>query len=281
MTWIKLDDTFFTHPKSVGLSTTAVTVFIRCICYSSQHLTDGAVPMAAIESWGITRWRHAIDTLATRSLVTVSEECLHVHDYLDYQRSAADAKKLRVKRAAAGAKGGTAKAAKAKQTSSKVLEPGLAEKIREEPSSSPPTTEAENLDCAAAYGGEEEVLRQTFALMARFDLQRARDEGVAIRTADGFIATAAQRRRDEGEDRARYYLEQHPTGVYYPLHVELAERLDPTCGPDDGGRQRAKARADATRRAREAEAAARPPRSNAGASAARAALTLATDQGAA
>lgn len=28
-------------------------------------------------------------------------------------------------------------------------------------------------------------------------------------------------------------------GVHYPLHVEIAEELDPACGPDDGGATRA------------------------------------------
>lgn len=54
-----------------------------------------------------------------------------------------------------------------------------------------------------------------------------------------------------------------------------------TNGPADGGLARANAKAEAARLARKAEAAERGPRSNSGAAAARAALALHPDQGAA
>lgn len=253
MPWVRLDDNFFTHPKSVGLSTTAVTVFIRCICYASQHLTDGAVPMAAIESWGITRWRHAIDTLATRSLVTVSEDCLHVHDYLDYQRSAEEARNLSKKRASAGAKGGSKKAANAKQTSSNLLPSALAQHSTTEPSSSPPTAPVTEAN-GAASGGEEDdrqrfieaTLTATFELMADQTLDRVRAEGQAVHNPTAWKRATVANLTDEHRVAALHHIGDRTAGTYYDLHVEVAEALDPRCGPADGGAARAAAKRAAT-----------------------------------
>ena len=279
MTWVKLEDTFFTHPKAAGLSPTAATIYLRAICYSSAHLTDGKVPVAVIASWGYARWRHSLDTLSTCSLVTMSRECIEIHDYLDYQRSSEEARKLKEKRALAGSKGGTAKAAKAKQTSSKVLDGGLAEEKRREPSPTPSADSTLSATNSAASGGEEELLTATFELMARQDLERAKADGAIIRNRTAWLKATAINRRAEHETAARHHATT-TLGRYYPAHVELAELLDPACGPEDGGAHRARAEWEQHQAELAAERAARPPRSTNGADLARAAL-LTHDQGAA
>ena len=254
-TWIKFHNNFFTHPRSAGLSTTAVTLYLRALCYSNEHLTDGVVPVAAIESWGIARWRHASDMLATRGLWVMSEDCIHVHDYLDYQRSRAEVQKLSKTKAEAGSKGGRAKAkrlAQTKQTPSTVLEPVLAEQNRTEPSSSPPTTEAPQP--ATNVNTEEETREQfiertlaaTFELMAEQTLERMRAEGHAIHNAAGWKRATAASFAEEHREAALHHIGDRTTGVYYDLHVEVAEALDPRCGPADGGAHRAAMKRAAT-----------------------------------
>lgn len=44
MTWFKVDDGFWSHPKTVGLSAEAVALWVRAGSYCGQHLTDGVVP---------------------------------------------------------------------------------------------------------------------------------------------------------------------------------------------------------------------------------------------
>ena len=292
-TWVKLHDDFFDHPKVVGLTPTAVTLYVRALCYSSKHLTDGVVPKAVVASWGINKWRAAAAELCadpstrvgqgsdkgrTRSLWSCLDHDYVIHDYLDHQRSAEDARNIKAKRASAGAKGGKAKAAKAKQTPSKVLDGGLAEKRREDSPSSPPQISGEQPTTKAAYGGEEELTRAVLEHMARCDLDRARADDMVIVNEAGWLRTATQRREETHATAIAYEVERRTAGLHYPLHVEIAEHIDPRCGPADAGAARAAALADeaeARRREREASLAAirsNPDAIKAGAAAARAAL---------
>lgn len=44
MTWFKVDDGFWSHPKTLMLSTAAVALWVRSGSYCGKHLTDGFVP---------------------------------------------------------------------------------------------------------------------------------------------------------------------------------------------------------------------------------------------
>lgn len=292
-TWIKFSDDFFDHPKAIGLTPTAVTLYVRALCWSSKHLTDGKVPEAVVASWKVNKWRAAADELCadpstrvgqgsakgeTRPLWSCRDHVYEIHDYLDYQRSAAEARKLKEKRAEAGAKGGAAKAAKAKQTPSKVLEAGLAEKRREDSPSSPPQISGEKPSTAAAYGGEEELTKAVAQHMARCDLERERVEGRVIAHEAAWLRKAAENREANHAEAIAYEISRRDAGVHYALHVEIAEAIDTRCGPADRGSARATrlaAEAEARRLEHEANLAAtrsNPDAIRAGAAAARAAL---------
>jgi hypothetical protein len=43
MTWFKVDDNFWSHPKTFGLSHAAVSLWVRAGSYSGNHLTDGVI----------------------------------------------------------------------------------------------------------------------------------------------------------------------------------------------------------------------------------------------
>lgn len=48
MTWFKVDDGFWSHPKVCGLSADAVALWVRAGSYAAQHLTDGFVARHAL-----------------------------------------------------------------------------------------------------------------------------------------------------------------------------------------------------------------------------------------
>lgn len=45
MTWFRVDDGFWSHPKTLLLSTEAVALWVRSGSYCGKHLTDGFVPL--------------------------------------------------------------------------------------------------------------------------------------------------------------------------------------------------------------------------------------------
>ena len=46
MTWIKLNDNAPRHPKIAGLSDRAFRAWVNSLCYASEFLTNGALPVA-------------------------------------------------------------------------------------------------------------------------------------------------------------------------------------------------------------------------------------------
>lgn len=244
MAWVKFDDNFFTHPKAIDLSPTAITLFLRSLCYCNQHMTDGRLTEEVVRSWGIARWQQGSSMLQARGLWTMQEGCIEIHDYLDHQRSRAEIQKTSKQRAEAGSKGGKAKAERhgtAKQTSSKVLGAVLAEQNRTEPPSPPTPLTAETHGTKAAYGGEDGLIKAVAEHMARADLERATRAGVDIRSEKAWLAAAELTRAERHADAIVQEAANRNGALHYPLHVEIAEAIDPACGPADGGAARASA----------------------------------------
>ena len=48
MTWVKLDDGFFSHPKAVAAGKDGRALYLAALCWSKRHLTDGCIPAAAL-----------------------------------------------------------------------------------------------------------------------------------------------------------------------------------------------------------------------------------------
>lgn len=48
MTWFKVDDGFWSHPKTLLLSHAAVALWVRAGSYCGKHLTDGHIPRAIL-----------------------------------------------------------------------------------------------------------------------------------------------------------------------------------------------------------------------------------------
>lgn len=92
MTWFKVDDGFWSHPKTATLSDSAVTLWVRAGSYCCQHLTDGFVKQAALRLIG--------EPAASAELVDA--ELWHVvdggwvfHDWDEYQETSETVKRRR------------------------------------------------------------------------------------------------------------------------------------------------------------------------------------------
>jgi hypothetical protein len=48
MTWFKVDDGFWSHPKTLALTANAVALWVRAGSYSGKHLTDGYISAAIL-----------------------------------------------------------------------------------------------------------------------------------------------------------------------------------------------------------------------------------------
>lgn len=84
MTWVKVDDAFPSHPKVVGLSDAAIATWLRGVCYSSQNLTDGFIPEAALRLVGN---RKAAAALVGAGLWAETVDGWRIHEYEQHQRS--------------------------------------------------------------------------------------------------------------------------------------------------------------------------------------------------
>lgn len=120
MTWVKLDDQFGDHPKVAAAGPLAGWLHVRALCYCSRHLTDGFVPrdiLRTLWDWGF----EGVSQVASGSSEGLAEKLtsvgmwmkvdggFQIHDYLEYNPSAAD---VRAKREAERKKKESARARK-------------------------------------------------------------------------------------------------------------------------------------------------------------------------
>ena len=86
MTWIKLEDNAPRHPKVAGLTDRAFRAWVSSLCYASEFLTDGHLPVAFL----LTIKRTIQDELMDSGLWAVAENgSVIIHDYLGHQRDKA------------------------------------------------------------------------------------------------------------------------------------------------------------------------------------------------
>jgi hypothetical protein len=133
MTWVRIDDGFGDHPKILAVGPIGAIIHMRAFCYCSRHLTDGFIPMGAVEGLlhgiehigiadggcpGLFEFGHDAnevdwpETLVKNKLWERSKNSdgYFVHDYLDYNPSKREILELRKKKKIAGQAGGQASA---------------------------------------------------------------------------------------------------------------------------------------------------------------------------
>lgn len=95
--YFKLDVGYLTNPKVAAVlaeSPTAVILHIESIAYSAQHLTDGIVPKALVMRMVGAEDSDADLLIESGMWIKAGAGRIEVRDYLEHQRSAAEAKKL-------------------------------------------------------------------------------------------------------------------------------------------------------------------------------------------
>lgn len=92
MTWVRLDDGFFDHPKIALLPIKSRWVYVGALCYSNRFLTDGKVPVEVANRW---EGPAACQTLVDRGLWEVEGNFYVVAGYLDWNASKEDIEERR------------------------------------------------------------------------------------------------------------------------------------------------------------------------------------------
>jgi hypothetical protein len=106
MSWAKLDDGFWMHPKILMVGNTAAGVFARLLSYCGCYLTDGMIPHGVVATI-VGSDKKALEALHNTGLVDMLESgAVFIPDYLDHNRSKAQVEADRETRQANGAKGG-------------------------------------------------------------------------------------------------------------------------------------------------------------------------------
>jgi hypothetical protein len=88
VSWFKIDDGFWSHPKILGLSSDAIALWVRAGAWASGQLTDGAVPGYAIAMFQASP--ETVHELVECDLWTVTSAGYQFHDWAQYQRSRAE-----------------------------------------------------------------------------------------------------------------------------------------------------------------------------------------------
>lgn len=92
MTWFKVDDGFWSHPKTSSLSAEAIALWVRAGAYSCQHLTDGFIRTSALRMVGEA---DAADELVASELWVEVDGGWAFHDWDEYQETSDAVKKRR------------------------------------------------------------------------------------------------------------------------------------------------------------------------------------------
>lgn len=83
MSWVRIHDAAFTHPKVVGLSDKAFRLWVWGLTYAQLHLTDGFITADAMPG----RLKRAADDLLSKRLWEPKDAGFQIHDYLDWNDS--------------------------------------------------------------------------------------------------------------------------------------------------------------------------------------------------
>jgi hypothetical protein len=93
MSWFKVDDGWWSHPKTLQLSDAAISLWTRAGSWSCQHLTDGRITDPVLKVLGGSK--RAVDELVKAGYWDVVDGGWTFHDWADYQEHSDVVKKRR------------------------------------------------------------------------------------------------------------------------------------------------------------------------------------------
>lgn len=274
-----MDCGWWRHPRFVGLSTDALFTFQAIVSYSTEHATDGQIP-GDPEDLGIALGMRqgslgdAIPALIERGVLAAKgpkkdghPQAYEVRNWAAHNPTAEEVEAYNQAKSRKGTLGNHKRWHEARGVSDAECEwcqnpPAIPEGIPQRshgeshgmgwdgnppypPSArdqeTPPTVPGRGLPGGGRDLTETQIVDMAIDIMATCDLARAQADGTVIRNPDRWKAKAAESRRTtHGTDLARIVGEQPDIDP-----ATLAEQLDPTTGPLDGGTARAAAKADA------------------------------------
>lgn len=224
MTWVRMDDSWPFNRKLLHVEPAERLMWAMSIAYSSSQNTDGTidVPMARMLAFmaGVDDVTRAAERLVAAGLWDASGDGeWAVHDYLEFNFSAAERRELSDQRAAAGRRGGLARAsngqasaqATAKQVLSNSSSNGQAngKRLAKQTSSNVPsrpvpshkTTSSSSTHAREVTPGTDEddddLVLQTITELGRRDHERALADGVDVRNRQAHLAACVAKRKDQ------------------------------------------------------------------------------------
>jgi hypothetical protein len=108
MPWVRLDDSFFSHPKVVAVGLEAAGLFALSLSYAGAYQTDGHIPEVWAKQQAGPRARRLIDALLavppghTHGLWERNGNGYLIHDFLEHNPSREEYEAETTKRSAAG-----------------------------------------------------------------------------------------------------------------------------------------------------------------------------------
>lgn len=223
MTWVRMDDQWPFNRKLLHVEPTERLMWAMSIAYASSQNTDGVidVPMARMLAFmaGCQDATEAAEKLVKAGLWDAYEDGRwSVHDYLDFNFSAAERRDLSDQRAAAGRRGGMARAsngqasaqANAKQVLSELPSNGQAngKRVAKQTSSnvpSRPVPSYKTTSSSSTHASEtptertdddDDLVLRTINELGRRDHERAVADGVAVRNRQAHLAACVTQRQD-------------------------------------------------------------------------------------
>lgn len=287
MPWAKLDDALFSNPKIIRAAPLARSLYVAGLCHCASGLTDGIIDRSAVP---LLLAQTGAPRTAVRSLLDVGlwidhGDTYEVKDYLQYNpprsRTEAEREAARKRKERQRAKGRaavdqddagqfTSRRDTGRDDQRDTSRDGRRESQGESPATRPVPSRGTSSsvtesrvepDVAGAGAPTEEDRTPTtpearaaaaITHMARCDLRAEQAKGTLIKHPDAWTRKAEATRRTSCWDQVLAAATERPTAD----PVTLAEDIDPSCGPDDGGLARSRARAAETDQA-VADAAAR------------------------
>lgn len=110
MVWIRIDDQIAHHPKFIAAGPVAAWLWVCGNGYCNKYLTDGFIPEHAVKTLGgVTNAEKWAVRLVEVGLWDKVAGGFSVHDFHDYNPTAADVRKKRAARSKAGRAGAAAR----------------------------------------------------------------------------------------------------------------------------------------------------------------------------
>lgn len=110
MVWIRIDDQIAHHPKFIAAGPVASWLWVCGNGYCNKYLTDGFIPTSALPTLGgVTNADKWAERLVEVGLWIPAPSGFQVHDFHDYNPTAAEVRAKRKKRSKAGKAGAAAR----------------------------------------------------------------------------------------------------------------------------------------------------------------------------